>query len=190
MRAQIRVGIMVRPGLGEQLSGRGVHVHRDVLDATDAAVIVHQTMRLDDHGSVVPAIGDEELASSLLGHGVEIPGICRVDGEGLLAHHVRACLESGPGLLMVQPRRAGHDHDVRPGGDDLMPVGRGVLEAIGLLDAAQQLGVSAVHDEKVDVAGIAPSHQVRQVRAHGPGTRTDHADPWPRHSRTSSLVSG
>ena len=95
----IGAGVVAR--LGQQLSGHRVHVQRDLLDLADAIVLVHHPVRLDDHRPVVPAIGHEQLPAGPLDRLVELPGIGRVDGEGLLAHHVRAGLEGGLGLCEV-----------------------------------------------------------------------------------------
>jgi len=138
-----------------------------MLDLADA-VVMHDPVRLDDHRPVVPAIAHEQLPTRPLDRGVELPGIRRVDGERLLAHHVRTGLQRRLGLLEVMAGRAAHDHDVRPGRDDLVPVVGRPLEAEVVLDALEQLGVAPVDDGELHLARIAASDEVGQMRADGP----------------------
>ena len=161
LRDGLGVGTRVVAGLGQQLAGHRVHVQRDVLDLADAAVLVHHLMGADDHRAVVPAVRHEELLAGPLDRRVQLPGVGRVDGEGLLAHHVRAGLERCLGLLEVVAGRAAHDHDVGLLGDDVVPVGGGLLEAELVLDLAQQLRVAAIDDDELDLTQVATPDQVR-----------------------------
>ena len=113
-------------------------MQRDVLDLAEAAVVVHEPVGFDDHRPVVPAVRDEELAAGPADCVVEVPGVGRVEGEGLLAHDVRAGLEGCLGLLVMEAGRAADDHDVRALGDDVVPVRGRLREAVTLGDPGEE----------------------------------------------------
>src|SRR6058998_3691944 len=77
------------------------------------------------------------------------------------------------------PDRAADDDDVAPFGDDVLPACRRLPEAELVLDLLQQLGIPAVHDRELHE--FAPPLQIRQVRARGPRTGTDHPETKLRH---------
>ena len=155
-------------------------MQRDVLDLAEAAVVVHEPVGFDDHRPVVPAVRDEELPAGPADRLVEVPGIGRVEGERLLAHHVRAGFEGCLGLLVMEPGRAADDDDIGALGDDLVPVSGPLREAVTLGDPVEERRVAAVDDREVDL--VAMPLEVRKMRADGPGAGTDDAQSKLRHS--------
>src|SRR5947207_4459760 len=108
-----------------------------------------------------------------------MPRVARVDGERLLAQHMRARLERRLRVLVMESVRARDETDVDPGVDDVAVVLAGQLEAPVVLYLLKQLRSLAPDPDELHV--VAAQREVRQVRRDGPGAGADHAESQLRH---------
>ena len=144
-----------------------------VLDLADAAG-VQDALGRGGERLVVPAVGHQEHGAGALGAVGEVPGLVGPQGHRLLAEHVQAAVQGFDGQRVVQVVRGGDDHGVQVGGEQLVGVLGGQVEAEPVADVRQVVAATADADQ-VDVLAC---REQREVVAGGPPAGADRAEPY------------
>jgi len=158
---------------GQQVAHDRRHRDVDVLDLADDVLVLDEPPGLLGDAHLVPGVAEHDVDAALAGEALDRPGLGRVDGERLLGEDVDPGLDGGQHLAAAEVAGPGDRDDVGPGGDDLLPVGRGPGEAKPLAGRLEQRRVAAVDDQGLD---LRPAQEARDVGRCGPRAGADDAE--------------